>query len=114
MSYLSVPTFDTVTDNPAYESVAKDPELYMDCYVVWSGRVSNAEMQGASYRCDLLVGYETMEKVSGIVPLKFASNPGIANDKPVKILGKITTEDGKFCIEGNAVYQSVNNFLEKP
>jgi tetratricopeptide (TPR) repeat protein len=114
MSYLSVPTFDTITDSPAYESVAKDPGLYMDCFVVWSGRVSNAEMKGASYRCDLLVGYETMKKVSGIVPLKFASNPGIANDKPVKILGKITTEDGKICIEGNAVYQSVNNFLEKP
>jgi tetratricopeptide (TPR) repeat protein len=114
MSYLSVPTFDTITDNPAYENVAKDPGLYIDCYVVWSGRVSNAEMQGTSYRCDLLVGYETMEKVTGIVPLRFASNPGIANDKPVKVLGKITIEDGRFCIEGNAVYQSVNNFLEKP
>lgn len=114
MSYLSVPTFDTITDNPSYDDVVKNPDLYMDCYVVWSGRISNAEIQGTSYRCDLLVGYETMEKVMGIVPLRFSANPGIANDKPVKVLGKLTAENGKLCIEGHAVYQSVNDFLEKP
>jgi tetratricopeptide (TPR) repeat protein len=114
MSYLSVPTFDTVTDSPSYEDVVKNPDLYMDCYVVWAGRISNAETQGTTYLCDLLVGYETMQKVTGIVPLKFSTNPGITNDKPVKVLGRLTTEDGKLCIEGHAVYQSVNDFLEKP
>jgi hypothetical protein len=114
MDYLSEPTFDTITDNPSYEDVVKNPELYLDCYVVWSGRISNAETQGTAYRCDLLVGYETMEKVTGIVPVLFASDPGIVNDKPVKVLGKLTTEDGKICIEGHAVYQGVNDFLVKP
>jgi tetratricopeptide (TPR) repeat protein len=114
MSYLSVPTFDTITDSPSYEDVMKNPDLYMGCYVVWSGRISNAERQGTVFRCDLLVGYETMEKVTGIVRLLFDTDPGIANDKPVKVLGQLTAEDGKICIEGHAVYQSVNDFLEKP
>jgi tetratricopeptide (TPR) repeat protein len=114
MNYLSVPTFDTITDSPSYEDVVKNPDLYMDCYIVWSGRISNAGMQGTLYRCDLLVGYETMQKVTGIVPLRFSTDPEIANDKPVKVLGRLTTEDGKICIEGHAVYQSVNDFLEKP
>ena len=57
MSYLSSPTFDTISDNPSYEDAVKNPVLYEDCYAVWSGRVSNAVTQGTSYRFDLLVGY---------------------------------------------------------
>ena len=114
MDYLGTPTFDTITDNPSYDDVAKDTALYMDCYAVWSGRISNAEMEGTAYRCDLLVGYETMQKVTGIVPVKFASDPGIRAGEPVKILGRITTDNGKLCLDGRASYQSVNDMMEKP
>lgn len=112
MGYLSEPTFDSLTGNPSYADVAKDPQLYLDCWVVWSGRVSNAELAGSAYRCDLLVGYEKMEKVEGIVPLHFAVAPVIANDEPVKVLGKITLDNGKLSLEGRSVYQSVKDALQ--
>ncbi|MBQ9630757.1 MAG: tetratricopeptide repeat protein [Treponema sp.] len=114
MEYLSEPTFDTITDNPEYEDVVKNPMLYIDCYVVWSGRVSNAVMQGENFRCDFLVGYETMEKVKGIVPLYFQSNPGIQNTKGVKVLGRIRLQNDRFFLDGIAVYQSVNDLLQSP
>lgn len=114
MSYLSSPTFDTISDNPSYEDAVKNPVLYEDCYAVWSGRVSNAAVQGTSYRFDLLVGYETMEKVTGIVPVRFKSDPGITSSLPVKVLGKIVFENGKMNLEGYSVYQSVKDFLQTP
>ena len=114
MDYLAAPTFDTITDNPSYSDVARNVALYMDCFAVWSGRVANAQMRGTSYRCDFLVGYETQEKIEGIVPLSFASNPGITSAQPVRVLGKITMENGRLCLEGHAAYQSVHDFLEEP
>jgi tetratricopeptide (TPR) repeat protein len=111
-SYFKEPTFDTLVDyndNIEYADVAKDPELYLGCMVAWSGRVSNAFSEGASYRCDLLVGYENMERVEGFVPLFFevAPYPAIDGERPVKVLGKIKVENGKIVLDGRAVYQPV-------
>ena len=103
MSYLEVPGFDTVKDSPSYKAVQGEPALYMDCWVTWSGRVSNVIQTDTSYSCDLLVGYETMETVEGIVPLHFSVIPVIETEKPVKVLAKITSEDGKLALEGRSV-----------
>jgi hypothetical protein len=63
--------------------------------------------------CDLLVGYETMQRVEGIVPLSFTVVPSIEVDKPVTVLAKIVSENGKMCLQGRAVYQSVKENLIK-
>jgi len=110
MSYLETPTFDTLTDNPNYSAVEADPALYLDCYVIWGGKITNAILYpDNSYSCQLLVGYESGEQVLGIVTVKFDSLPQIQADQPVKILGRITTEDKKVILQGRAVYQSVND-----
>ena len=107
MEYLEPPTFDTLSDNISYSQVAKEPALYLDCWVAWSGRISNAVQSEKSYSCDLLVGYEFGEKVDGIVPVVFTVPPVISADKAVTVLGKISTENGRLCLRGKAVYQSV-------
>ena len=112
MNYLEVPTFDTLSDNPSYNAVEADPYLYLDCYVIWGGRITNAmTYEDGSYSCQLLIGYESGEKVLGIINVKFESVPQIQADKPLKILGRITTEDNKVILQGRAVYQSVNDGL---
>lgn len=112
MDYLETPTFDTLTDNPAFSAVEADPYLYMDCYVIWGGRITNAQVYGDnSYFCQLLVGYETGEQIIGIVNVRFAAQPNIQPDQPVKILAQIGTEDKKVVLKGIAVYQSVNDGL---
>jgi tetratricopeptide (TPR) repeat protein len=109
MEYLSEPTFDSLTDNYSYEQVASDPNLYLGCWVSWSGRITNAVSQGQSYKCDLLVGYEDMKRVEGIAPLSFdeAPSPPIEGDRPVKVLAKIGIDDGKLSLDGRSVYQPV-------
>ena len=109
MSYLEPPSFDTIKDVPEYPDVEKEPALYLDCWVSWSGRISNVVQTENSFRCDLLVGYETMQKVEGIVPLEFSVPPKIENDKPVTVLAKIASENGKLALVGKSVYQSIKN-----
>lgn len=107
MEYLEPPTFDTLRDNVSYTQVAKEPALYIDCWASWSGRVSNVVQSEKAYSCDLLVGYETMAKVDGIVPVRFDVPPMISADKPVTILGRISSDGGRLTFVGKAVYQSV-------
>lgn len=108
--YLDEPTFDTLTDNPAYDDVQNDPALYLDCWVSWGGKISNAMTNpDGTYSCQLLVGYESGENVEGIVTVKFNSVPNIAADQPVKILGKISSEDKKIYLKGKSVYQNVKD-----
>ncbi len=108
MGYLAVPTFDTLGYYPAYKDVEEDPPLYLDCYVIWSGRVSDVEVNGSSYKARFLIGYDSMKNLDGIVNLEFDSVPEIEADKPLKVLAKITSRDGRMLLEGKAVYQSIN------
>ena len=111
-SYFSEPTFDSLEkydDNIEYASVAENPDLYIGCTVSWAGRISNAMADGKSYRCDLLVGYENLVRVEGVVPLRFSEErqTELDGERPVRILGKIMVENGKLLLEGKAVYQPV-------
>lgn len=110
-SYFQEPTFDSLLDNYGYATVAQDPVLYLGCWVSWGGRITNAKAEGDSFQCDLLVGYETMERIDGFVPLHFekAPYPALDGERSVKVLAKITAKDGKLALEGRAVYQPLKN-----
>ena len=113
MDYLEEPTFDTLTDNPSYKAVEAEPSLYLDTWVSWGGKITNAVVyEDGSYSCQLLVGYETGEVVEGIVTVRFAAEPNITPDQPVKILGKISTQDEKIYLQGRAIYQSIKGGLK--
>ena len=113
MGYLEEPTFDTLTDNPSYKAVEAEPALYLDAWVSWGGKITNAVVyEDGSYSCQLLVGYESGEVVEGIVTVRFASEPNITPDQPVKILGKISTQDDKIYLQGRAIYQSIKGGLK--
>lgn len=108
LTYLAEPAFDTLLDNYTYSEVASDPALYLDAWVVWSGRISNAELlPNGDWRCDLLVGYENMKNVEGIVPLTFspAPQPEIDGERAVQILAKIGDDSGHIVLKGKSVYQ---------
>lgn len=111
MGYLRAPTFDSLKDNFSYEQVASSPELYLDCYVDWSGRVSNFSSAENSCSFDLLVGYEDMKNVEGIVRVEFdfLPVPQIDSALPVRVLGKVSVSGGRLVLEGVSVYQSVKN-----
>ena len=100
--------FETVTDVPSFAEVAENPAMYLDCWVNWGGKISNAvTYEDGSYTCDLLVGNENLSTYEGTVRVHFDSNPAVDGSKPVRILGKIVLEDGMISLKGRAVYQSV-------
>ena len=110
MGYFEIPDFDSISDVPSFSDVAEDPAVYLDCWVNWGGKISNAvTYDDGSYSCDLLVGDENLSHYEGTVMVRFESSPTIDVSKPVKILGKIVMEDGVVCLKGRAVYQSVHN-----
>lgn len=109
MSYLEIPDFDTITDVPSYSEVIKAPFVYVDCWVNWGGKISNAiTYDNGSYSCDLLVGDESLEHYEGTVNVKFDTIPLIDGSQSVKILGKISLENGIISLKGRAVYQSIH------
>lgn len=113
-TYLDIPSFDTLKDNYDYETVSKDPILYMNVWVIWSGRISNARsLENGKWTCELLVGYEDMRKVDGIVCVNFdyIPTPEIDGDKPVRFLAKVEELDGKVVLQGRSVYQPLKGSL---
>ena len=106
--YLEIPDFDTIKDVPSYSDVLSNYALYLDCWVDWGGKISNAiTYDNGSYSCDLLVGDDSLSHYEGSVNVKFDASPVIEGSQPVRILGKINLEDGKVILKGRAVYQSV-------
>lgn len=109
MTYLVPQTFDSLKDNYNYATVSSDPSLYLDCWVDWTGRITNAQTIGEKFSFDLLIGYEDLKTVEGIIPVGFdnAPYPAIDGEKAVRVLGKIGTENGKLKLTGYSVYQGI-------
>ena len=110
MGYFEIPDFDTIKDVPSYSDVAANPAVYLDCWVNWGGKISNAvTYEDGSYSCDLLVGDDSLARYDGTVRVRFEKVPVVDVSRPVKILGKVTLEDGMINLAGRAIYQSVKN-----
>lgn len=106
--YLETPDFDTITDVPSYADVQAETALYIDCWVNWGGKVSNAvTYDNGAFTCDLLVGDETLTNYEGSALVKFDSARDFDTASYVQILGQISYEGGKWYLKGRSVYQKI-------
>ncbi len=103
--YLEEPTFDSNIESISYEQIQKDIWLYLDTWVTWSGRVTNVIETEYEYRCDFLIGYDTLQKVEGFVPLVIQQPVNIDTSLPVQVLAKVSVENGKLLLQGKSIYQ---------
>ena len=89
----------------------KDPLLYIDCFVDWSGRISNEVKTENSEKFTFLVGYEDLKNVQGVVDvqLDFLPVPELDSSRPVRILGRICSDGGKIYLRCKSVYQNIYN-----
>ncbi|HZK19265.1 MAG TPA: hypothetical protein VFC68_00925 [Treponemataceae bacterium] len=109
MEYFEKPGFDTITDVYTYKEVAEEPYLYLDCWVVWSGRITNAKETTYEYYCDFLVGYDSMKQMDGLVPLVLEQPVVINTTQPLTVLAKIGIQNNKIFLKGSSIYQSIKN-----
>ena len=110
MEYLEEPSFDTLSKNFknfTYDEVKADPILYQDCWVIWSGRVTNVRADDSFYECDLLVGYEDWKRLEGVVSLSMQQPVDIDAERPVQVLAKIEIRDNKVLLTGKSYTQSI-------
>jgi len=112
MTYFEAPGFDNLKDNFTYKEVAEQSSLYLDCYVDWTGRASNVNQLENFLSFDLLVGYEDLKDLEGIVRVDFDFIPdtGFDPEKPVRVLGKVSVDGNKIVLKGRSLYQSVKDF----
>ncbi|MFI3257342.1 MAG: hypothetical protein R3Y36_03470, partial [Spirochaetales bacterium] len=107
--YLEEPTFDTAIEHYTYEQIQNDPFLYLDCWVIWGGRVTNVQQTPTEYRCDFLIGYDTLQKIDGIVSLVLQEPVSIDTTQPLQVLAQISVENGRVLLRGKSIYQPIAN-----
>ncbi len=106
MTYFTEPGFDSLRDNYPYKKVLEDPYLYLDCWAVWKGMATNIRTTDNTVDLDFLVGYDTRSTLEGIVPVHFSAVLPVDPDKPLEILARISSENGKLVLEGSSIFQS--------
>ncbi|NLM00264.1 MAG: tetratricopeptide repeat protein [Treponema sp.] len=103
--WIPEPTFDSLKYNLTYEQVRKEPFRYNNCRVIWSGRISNIQILEDKVVGELLVGYDNLTHIAGVISVFFAKGVVPDPQKSVKILGILSIEDGKMILKANAIYQ---------
>lgn len=89
---LKEPKLNTLTDNFSYEEVSDNPQLYHNCYVVWTGRAANINITQDKITFSLLVGYEDGNVLKGVVPAYIEFSTEIFQNMPVELLAQIESD----------------------
>ena len=89
ISYLEVPGFDTLRDRFSYAEVIQDPFIFRDSHVIWRGMATNLVVEQTHTSFDLLVGYDTIRIMEGIVQVDFNFAVPVNLERPVEILGRV-------------------------
>jgi len=106
MSYLAEPGFDSIKDKYTYADIMKDSDLYFDCWITWKGMATNIITTDNALDFDFLVGYDTRNKLEGIVPVHFDKVIEVNPDKPLELLARIANVGGKLELKGTGIFQS--------
>lgn len=111
MQYLSKPDLNGLMDNPKYSEVIMEPDLYLDCWVQWGGRISNLQKFDNSMRCDFIICDEKFEHHEGTIPLVFDEVFEIENGKYTEVLAQIFSDGGRLSLKRYQHYQSIKDSL---
>ncbi len=107
MDYLSEPGFDTLKDNYSYAEVYEEPDLYLDCWVIWYGLAANVTRTENSTDFSFLVGYDRKADLQGMIRVHFPRALSFDPDRPFEVLGQIKSDGGHLFLQGSSIYQTV-------
>ena len=103
---ITPPDFTTITDSFEYQEVVANPLLYDQCYIVWSGKISNLEITTEMIRFDFLVGYERNTVLEGIVPVVLDFAATLESGMPLEVLGEVSIQvDDSISIRGISIHK---------
>ncbi len=104
-TFVREPDFSTLKDSFPYSEVVKNPALFTDCYVRWSGKVANVRVIPEAITFDLLVGYQDERELQGVVPVRLEFAFDLENGIAVEVLGKIALGDGSIMLLGRSLHR---------
>lgn len=97
-SLIQQPTFLSLKTKFNYRDIVRDPMLYRNCYVLWTGKVTNVNIGTEKITFDFLVGYEEETVLEGIVFVEIPFEANINETVPLEILGQIRYRNGKIIV----------------
>lgn len=104
--YVREPSFLSMPDRFGYAEVVAAPRLYEGVGVIWKGLPANVVAAGTATTFDLLVGYHDKKRLEGIVQVRAAFEARLPPDRPVEVLARVRTTDGKnFHLECLAIHE---------
>lgn len=106
MTWFKAPGFDNLKDNYDYSAVMADPVLYLDCWVIWKGMAANLEQTPQGISFDFLVGYDTRNRLEGIISAVFEGHVAVDTDTPLEVLGRLVPENGRTVLNVLAIHQT--------
>jgi hypothetical protein len=104
-TFVREPDFSNLRDSFPYSEVVRNPALFADCYVRWSGKVANAQVSPEAITFDLLVGYQDERELQGVVPVRLEFAFDLENGTAVEVLGKIALKDGSIMLLGRSLHR---------
>lgn len=105
---LKEPRFDTIKDIFSYQEVQAKPYLYNACYVIWKGMPTNVVKSENATSFDLLVGYDTKQRLEGTVHVYCNFVSEIDVEKSISVLSQIEIDqDEKIILKAITIHQSV-------
>ena len=94
-SFMEAPNFTTLQDRFSFNEVIKDPFIYRDCHIIWRGMAGNLVLEQNHTSFDLLVGYDTLRTMEGVVQVDYNFAIPVNPERPVEILGRIIPVPGE-------------------
>ncbi len=104
--YLETPGFESVRNLFSYEEVKSDPFLYTDCWIVWKGMATNMQLASHASSFEFLVGYDTKERLEGVVPAFCGFVADIDPERPLSVLAQVKTRNDTLYLLVKSIYQS--------
>ncbi|HNZ27752.1 MAG TPA: hypothetical protein PLG34_07635 [Spirochaetota bacterium] len=104
--FINEPDYALFKNVVAYNDFIKEPNLYENVYIIWSGRVINKSIYKDRIAFDIVIGDETTGTIDAIIPAVFDKAVIIENNENIHLFGKIKFEDKKIYIEGKYVIRN--------
>ncbi|MDC7126299.1 MAG: tetratricopeptide repeat protein [Spirochaetales bacterium] len=102
--YIQTPDLPSFKNNFDYKTVAANPLLYKNCYVLWKGKATNLVQSTKSIDFDFLVGYHEEKILEGVLPVSFNFTIKVVPDQPIELFAKINLDNtGNITLTGVAI-----------
>jgi len=93
--YFRKPDYMDFYTDYTYSQAIEEPLLYQNCYVLWTGRVSNVKVEEEKIEFLFLVGFEDETNLEGIMPAYIERAVNLQTEMAVEILGRLELENKK-------------------